>query len=151
MGIRFQSILGAAAAAVAIAAALPAAAQQVDISADDDVYIYDGEVITIPAGFRRLFYNYSGDFYENRTINRQITFLFGRINGRFAEREIVWDANAINEAYEVHMALQNNSTPLVRVPDMPNPYGSSLLTSPDYVGGSVVTGSEFIYEFTPMP
>lgn len=158
MGIRFQSVFSVA-AAVAIAAALPAAAQQVDVVdvIDDEVYygedidLYGVSVLTVPEGFEALFYNRSGDFYENRTINRQITFLTGGLNASFAEREIVWDAEAVHEAYEVHLELQSSTTPLIRVPDLPNPYTASLLTSPAYLGSSVVTGSEFIYEFTPMP
>lgn len=159
MGIRFQSVFSIAAAAVAIAAALPAAAQEaslVDVI-DDEVYyvedvdLYGVEFFTIPEGFDALFFDRSGDFYENRSINRQITFLTGGLNASFPEREIVWDADAIHEAYEVHSELQVSTTPLLRVPDLPNPYAFSLLTSPAYVGSSVVTGSEFIYEFTPMP
>ena len=135
MGIRFYSVLGTA--AVAIATALPAAAQQAS----------DNEIRTIPGGFEDLFFNYSGNFFDSQTIQNKTGFFIGT---RFPEQEIAWDANAVHQAYIVHLTLQNRSGPLLRVPDLPNAFDASLLTSPGFVQSSN-TGSDFIYEFTPAP
>ncbi|HEY9764073.1 MAG TPA: hypothetical protein V6D07_16190 [Trichocoleus sp.] len=112
------------------------------------------EVKTIPAGFEDLFYGYSGTYFDNRTIGEQISNLFGSgglDSARFPEREIEWDANAIHQAYVAHLALQNTLDPTLRVPDLPNPFTTSLLLSPTAQPAGPVVGSEFIFESSPLP
>lgn len=99
------------------------------------------ELRTIPEAFSDLMSTYSGDFFGNRTIGRQA----GRIVGfGFPERELEWDANATSAAFRDLMRLQTTADPTLRVPDLANPYTSSLLTMPSTQVPLV--GTEFIFE-----
>lgn len=139
MGSRLQSLVATAIAASAAAiAALPATAQDAALR----------EYETIPEGFVDIFSNASGTYYQNRNLQRQTAFVFGL---SFPERELDWDGETLREAYLYHMDLQNTLDPTIRVPDLPTPYTSTLLTGPYLQSGTVVGGSEFIYEFTPLP
>jgi hypothetical protein len=96
---------------------------------------------TIPDAFNDLMSTYSGDFFSNRTISRQGARIVGF---GFPERELEWDANATGTAFQELMRLQNTVDPTLRVPDLANPYTSSLLTTPS--SQMPLTGTEFIFE-----
>lgn len=100
---------------------------------------------TIPDAINDLMSTYSGTYFENRSIARQTQLVLGL---SFRDREIDWDANAINQAYQDLMVLQNTLDPFLRVPDLPNPYNTSLLTMPGGQGSTV--GTEFIFESMPL-
>jgi hypothetical protein len=69
----------------------------------------------------------------------------GRIVGfGFPDRELEWDANATATAFQELMLLQNTADPTLRVPDLANPYNSSLLTMPS--SQVPLVGTEFIFE-----
>ena len=91
--------------------------------------------------------NRSGDYYEQRSIFSQIGFMIGT-NG-FPEQRIHADAAALSEAYRELMVLQTQNTATVRVPDLPNPYTSSVQLLPTSQINSRVIGSELNFE--PLP
>lgn len=91
--------------------------------------------------------NRSGDYYEQRSIFSQIGFMVGT-NG-FPEQRIHADAAALSEAYRELMVLQTQNTATVRVPDLPNPYTSSVQLLPTSQINSRVIGSELNFE--PLP
>ena len=99
------------------------------------------ELPTIPEAFSDLMSTYSGDFFSNRTISRQGARIVGF---GFPERELEWDANATAAAFRDLMRLQNTADPTLRVPDLANPYTSSLLTTPS--SQVPLVGTEFIFE-----
>ncbi|HEY9881618.1 MAG TPA: hypothetical protein V6D29_24410 [Leptolyngbyaceae cyanobacterium] len=128
-----------------LSAASPAFSQQADSTT---------EVKTVPAGFGDLFYGYSGTYFDNRTIGGQFSNLFGPggwDSARFPEHEIEWDSDAIHRAFVDHLALQNTLDPTLRVPDLPNPFTTTLLLSPTSQSSGPVVGSEFIFEGAPLP
>ncbi|MDX5437356.1 MAG: hypothetical protein LPK03_09195 [Pontibacter sp.] len=96
---------------------------------------------TIPDALDEQFFNSSGTYFENRTISRQAAHIFGF---GFAEREIDWDANTIAEMVDNLFLLQNTTDPTIRVPDLANPYTTTLLTMPSATSPTV--GTEFIFE-----
>jgi len=101
------------------------------------------EPTTIPEGLEDIVNTYSGDFFHNRSLGRQIQVVTGL---SFRDRELDWDVNALHQAYTDLQRLQNTLDPTLRVPDLPNPYATTLLTLPS---GGASLGSEFIFEPTP--
>lgn len=90
-------------------------------------------LITLPEAFNIVFFRESGDFYQNRTIQRQISFIIGPgLPGRagFPDLELERDALRINRLYRSALEQQNTSGPVLRTPDLPNPFNSSLLQQP---------------------
>ncbi|MBE9108348.1 hypothetical protein IQ273_02785 [Nodosilinea sp. LEGE 07298] len=129
MGIQLNHISGLALAMLAAAVIAPAAHAQ------------DTAPETIPEALDNLGTTYSGDYFRNRGITRQAKRIFGL---DFPERAIEWDANATSAAVRDILLLQNTSDPTIRVPDLANPYSSSLLTMPS--SSAPYVGSEFIFE-----
>ncbi len=108
----------------------------------------------IPDAMDELFFANSGTYYFNRTAWRQANFIFGFggfDSAAFPEREIEWDAQAIGLARDHLLRQQNNSSPLIRVPDLVNPYSQSLQLLPTTQAGQRVTGSEFSFDRAPFP
>jgi hypothetical protein len=101
----------------------------------------EASVQTIPDAFDDLTSTYSGTFNENRTITRQFNQIIGF---GFPERELEWDADATAAAVRDVLLLQNTSDPTIRVPDLLNPYTTTLLTMPS--SQTPYVGSEFIFE-----
>lgn len=131
MAIQFKHISGML-ALLAACTVSPAAMAQ-------DMQSHD--LRTIPEALSDLMSTYSGDFFINRTMGRQ----GGRMVGfGFPERELEWDANATTTAFQELMRLQNTTDPTLRVPDLANPYTSSLLTMPS--SQVPLVGTEFIFE-----
>ena len=89
----------------------------------------------------------SGNYYKNRSSFSQIGFITGL--GGFPEQRLNRDANALSEAYNELMFLQTQNTPTVRVPDLPNPYTTSVQLLPTSQFNSRVIGSELNFE--PLP
>ncbi|MBE9136258.1 hypothetical protein IQ254_03410 [Nodosilinea sp. LEGE 07088] len=101
----------------------------------------EATVQTIPDALDDLTSTYSGDYFENRTITRQ----FNRIIGfGFPERELEWDGNGTSAAVRDILLLQTTADPTIRVPDLVNPYTTTLLTMPS--DQTPYVGSEFIFE-----
>jgi hypothetical protein len=84
-------------------------------------------VESIPRRFERAFFQNSGDFYYNRTIPRQVELVFGV---GLPENQIQDDANLINGLYRELSEQQNNSDPILRSPDIRNPYDTSIRMLP---------------------
>ena len=89
----------------------------------------------------------SGNYYRHRTRASQINFITGL--GGFADQRVNRDAAALSQAYEELLLLQTQSTATVRVPDLPNPYTTSVQLLPASQFNSRVVGSELNFE--PLP
>ncbi len=91
--------------------------------------------------------NRSGNYFRNRSIPGQISFITGL--GGFPENGIRRDAESISGAYDELLVLQTQNTPTLRVPDLPNPYTTSVQLLPASQFNSRVVGSELNFE--PLP
>lgn len=89
----------------------------------------------------------SGNYYRHRRNLSELNFILGL--GGFPDQRINRDAAALSEAYEELMMLQTQNTPTVRVPDLPNPYTTSVQLLPASQFNSRVVGSELNFE--PLP
>lgn len=81
---------------------------------------------TIPERFDEVYFRRDPDFFANRSLLRQLLFL----TGPFTENEIANDSQGVSNLYYETMSRQLNNFPIVRTPDLPNPFNESLLTLP---------------------
>jgi hypothetical protein len=86
---------------------------------------------TIPDAFNHAFSKRSGDYFTNDTIGSQFKFVFGI--GGYSDRQITQDANLIETLYRDFMEQQVSGDPVIRTPDLENPFNSSLLTTTTYI------------------
>ena len=89
----------------------------------------------------------SGNYFTNRSAFSTTRFMTGL--GGFPEQRLNRDAEALAEAYDELMFIQNQNTATVRIPDLPNPYTSSVQLLPTSQFNSRVIGSELNFE--PLP
>lgn len=141
MKINFTSvlILFAAASFPSIAIAQP----RINIQPEDNV--------TIPEAFERAFFKNDPQFFRNNSIERQVNVIFGPgslFRNSFPENEISRDARLVHQLYEQVLNQQTSSDPVVRTPDLPNPYSTSILSSPrlDVNSSNNIKVNELIFE-----
>ncbi|NER81912.1 MAG: hypothetical protein F6K42_20570 [Leptolyngbya sp. SIO1D8] len=103
----------------------------------------------VPTAITEIFYGNSGPFFRNRTSWRYGDFILGV--GGFSEREISMDVDAISRATHFLMDEQATSDPTIRVPDLFNPYNTSVQFLPVGQANSRASGSEFVFETFPRP
>lgn len=97
---------------------------------------------TLAERMEEVFYTNDQPYYVNRGIPRQISSFIG---ASFIENEINEDARLIHEFATQMWEEQTSSTPVVRTPDLPNPYQSSLLLEP------TIAQQEFPATFVRQP
>ncbi len=102
---------------------------------------------TIPNALETITENRAGDYYDHLTPFSKISFITGI--GGFADQRLANDAIALTAAVRELTILQTQNTPTVRVPDLPNPYTSSVQLLPASQNNSRVIGSELNFE--PLP
>ncbi len=88
---------------------------------------------TIPAAFNSAFFSNDRDYYTNRSIIRQLDYLFGTgilIRNGFPENEITRDGRAITTLYQEVLARQLFTGPIIRTPDLPSPFTTSVRDLP---------------------
>jgi hypothetical protein len=90
---------------------------------------------TLPQRFDDAFFTHDENFFDNRTIPRQINAWFGPAG--FTDNEIRWDGKEVNELYREALGRQLSSGPFLRTVDLPNPFNLSLDTIPRYVAQPV--------------
>lgn len=88
--------------------------------------------------------NRSGNYFRNRSVQGQASFITGL--GGFPENRLARDAEAVSGAYDELLILQARNTPTLRVPDLPNPYTSSVRLLPASEFDSRLDNSELNFE-----
>lgn len=108
---------------------------------------------TLPDAFNRAYSEESGDIFRNSSIKSQINHIIGAgLPGRasFPDLQIERDAKRINILYRDALEQQVSSDPIIRTPDLSNPFNTTLRQQ---LGGgrfgTRVEGSEFIYQTVP--
>ncbi|MEC4803605.1 MAG: hypothetical protein SAJ12_08195 [Jaaginema sp. PMC 1079.18] len=103
----------------------------------------------IPDVFDDDLSGWSGNAYDRNRLYSPLQSWVGLPS--YPEIGIARDAKNINELYRNLMWEQVASGPILRTPDLPNPFNESLLTTPAYLGVSpALPGSEFIFEVEPL-
>lgn len=83
---------------------------------------------TVNQAFNDAYFDHDRTFYKNRTLPRQLDWLFG-FSG-FPEQEITWDGKSVNDTLQQALARQMASGPIIRVFDLPSPFCQSMRTLP---------------------
>lgn len=99
---------------------------------------------TLSETFEQAYFGSDRDFYTNRSFERQLDWMFGT-NG-FTENEIIRDSQRLHNLYEAALERQVSSAPAIRTRDLPNPYETSVLTSPSIDVNQSVPEREFRFE-----
>jgi hypothetical protein len=89
----------------------------------------------IPGLFNRAVYNNTGRFYDYTNILGQLNSLFGWRTfpeGSYFDNMITRDAK-LTETLYYDVMQQQQSGPLIRTQDLPNPYDTSLQENPSYL------------------
>jgi hypothetical protein len=144
MNLSISSLMG-----VAIAAATGFASSAIANPYPSGMYIPgQSRGLTVEEYFERTFFQNDREYFNNRSIGRQLDYIFGFRNS-FPENEINRDTKAIHELYVELLEQQNQSDPILRTRDLPNPYCTSLLQ----IGGGSINctagGRELVYEEQP--
>lgn len=146
MGIRLNSLKGVAIATAAVCGFANSAIADPDPSSIVD--LQNSRLLRIDQQFERTFFDNDKEFYINRSLERQLDFLFGFRNS-FTDNEINRDSRRIHELYVEVLEQQNTSDPIIRTPDLPNPFNRSLLQIPPTNFNRPGAGREFINEEQP--
>jgi len=101
------------------------------------------ESARIPEAMTEIFFSYGGSYNINRSLGGQLGTMFGL--GGFPEQDVMNDGYAVSEATKYLLEQQNRTDPTIRVPDLMNPYDTSVQFLPTTSQGPV-SGSEFIFE-----
>ncbi|HIK28487.1 MAG: hypothetical protein N3E45_00285 [Oscillatoriaceae bacterium SKW80] len=107
------------------------------------------QFVSIPEAFEDAFFQSSKNFFQNRTIWRQIDLIFGPgslYRSSYPEIEIERDAKRIENLYRRILKQQVSSAPVIRTPDLPNPYDTSILQQPPSNFTNQFPGIEFNFE-----
>ncbi len=78
--------------------------------------------------FNRATQRSSGNFFSKRDLLHQIGRFFGVPS--FPEQAISDDNRRVNKLYLDEQRRQFSSTPVIRTPDLINPYDTSVMTAP---------------------
>ena len=92
-------------------------------------YAPQAQAEPITDAINNAMFRQSGDTYRNTGIDRQATLLFGL---SYPDLEAVSDARSVDNIYK-DLIRQRGGAP-IRTADLPNPFTSSLLTSPPQLG-----------------
>lgn len=105
------------------------------------------------------FFHDSNWYFTNIKIDRQFDFFFGNESfpeGNYPENEVAWDAELMHSIYNDMMQQQSEQDPIIRVPDLPNPFNTSLRSDQtrsyrraDLPNAPMSAGTEFVYERLP--
>jgi hypothetical protein len=88
---------------------------------------------TVPQAFSEAYFRNGRDFYRDRSIGGQFNLIFGPgalVRNSFTENVMSRDLEAIDRVFLETFARQVSSDPVIRTPDLPNPFNTSVLTLP---------------------
>jgi hypothetical protein len=104
--------------------------------------------VRIDEQFNRVFFSNDREFFQNRSVSRQLDFLFGLRNS-FPENEITRDGRGVHNLYVEVLERQVGSDPILLTPDLPSPFNTSLRQMPPSSFNRPFGGREFINEELP--
>lgn len=79
---------------------------------------------TISERFGQYLFKNEPDFFRNRSFESKINLIFG-LNS-FPERKVIRDGELIDRLYQSVLYQQSSTDPIIRTPDLPNPYDTSV-------------------------
>jgi hypothetical protein len=82
---------------------------------------------TTTEAINKAFSENSGDIYHNSSLTRQFNLLFSI---DMPEHQYMKDIGTMNRIYRQGMQQQGLGDGVIRTPDLPNPYNTSLYSNP---------------------
>jgi hypothetical protein len=98
--------------------------------------------MSVPDAVDQAFYGSTGNNFQD--VRKPIESLVG-VPG-FPENLIGRDSARINRVFRDLLTQQVSSDPIIRTPDLPNPYNASILTLPSINVSNRAAGSELVFE-----
>jgi hypothetical protein len=98
--------------------------------------------VSVPDAVDQAFYGSTGNNFQD--VRKPIESLVGVPS--FPENLIARDGARINRIFRDLLNQQVSSDPIIRTPDLPNPYDASILTLPSINVGNRGLGSELVFE-----
>lgn len=143
MGLMFRSLTGVLILVATATGFTSAATAEPTLNTQSSGYEPTAEL------FDRAFFKNDPNFFRNRSFGRQLNLILGI--GSYPEKEILRDAESINNLYRSAIERQVSRDPIIRTPDLPNPYETSVLQSTSIDVNSPPVGREFVFETLPRP
>lgn len=107
------------------------------------------ELESIPEAFDNAFTEKSGDSFERNALPGTFKSIFGL--PVFPEDAIARDAEDVDKLYRQILFEQVASDPILRTPDLRNPFNTTLLSNPAMLGSQPpIPGGEFVFEVQPL-
>jgi len=128
MGMRFKGLVSLFVLATASTVFTSAAVAQEQVSVSDRI-----STETLNDAFNRALYTNSGNFFREQGLLNQTNTILGQgsiVRNSFAENRIARDARLVNLLYRDALQQQASDGPLIRTPDLPTPYDTSVLVNP---------------------
>ncbi|HEY9859365.1 MAG TPA: hypothetical protein V6D16_07655 [Candidatus Obscuribacterales bacterium] len=152
MGMRFKGLVSLFVLATASTVFTSAAMAQEQVTISDRI-----STETLNEAFNRALYTHSGNFFREQGLFNQANNILGQgsiLRNSFPENRIVRDARLITVLYRDALQQQASDGPVIRTPDLPNPYDTSVLLNPSlYVNrltsDALPTAGEFQFETVP--
>jgi hypothetical protein len=108
-------------------------------AAQADEYYFDTGYQPFATHFNQAASRSSGSAFKSQSFLGQLSFFLGMsypwphgVNA-FPEALIADDARRVNEVYQETLLRQVASDPLIRTPDLINPFNTSILTQPSLI------------------
>ncbi|WP_017717567.1 hypothetical protein [Kamptonema formosum] len=148
MGVLFKNlagVLGVSVSTLAVASAIlteaaPASAEP-------------SQPVPLQEAFNEAFYQNARSFFQNRSIYSQINWILGQgsiLRSGYPDKQIERDVRGVHSLYEDALNQQVSSDPVIRTPDLPNPYDSSIMMMPPANFNSRPLGGELNFETVPL-
>jgi hypothetical protein len=152
MGMRFKGLVSLFVLATASTVFTSAAVAQEQVSVSDRI-----STETLNDAFNRALYTNSGNFFREQGLLNQTNTILGQgsiVRNSFAENRIARDGRLVNILYRDALQQQASDGPLIRTPDLPTPYDTSVLVNPTiYVNrltsDALPQGGELQFETLP--
>jgi hypothetical protein len=108
-------------------------------AAQADEYYFETGYQPFATQFNQAISRNSGSVFRSQSFVGQLSFFLGisypwplKFNA-FPEALIADDARRLNEVYQETLLRQVASDPIIRTPDLINPFNTSILTQPSFI------------------
>jgi hypothetical protein len=110
---------------------------------------YPIPIISYPEILREAFFSRDGDIWKMHGLQNQAENILGFMNfpGSFPDKSVSREGRLVNAIWTEMMERQVSSDPVIRTPDLVNPFNTSLRQNPSYIGNNPIRlEGELVYD-----
>ncbi|MFZ9737839.1 MAG: hypothetical protein ACO3EZ_07520 [Prochlorotrichaceae cyanobacterium] len=148
--MNLKSVLsGASLGTIALVSSLSVLGGSTAAQAEETIKVYANPAEALEMGY----FQNGKNSYDSMSLLGQWLGISGASafpRGSYPEISIERDNRIVNAVYQDVLMQQTMNDPFIRVPDLPSPYNTSLMTLPSLQTGRVI-GTELVYDRRPMP